>query len=238
MNRTEVAALLAYAVRLDLRLTPESQADADERLDQWYELLADVPPTAPHPDGRDWNAALVVKHHIASSPYRIQPSDISRPWHTFKADTIGRHTDPVPPVNPDDAKAYRAALAGTRHAVATGQAAPAVWRELTGGSTREERDEFAAARLAAIGSRAGGTYVPRDVAEKLTPWRRTRAQRERLAAAGKPDPLNVPCPWEPCRAAAGKPCQQGSKRRTDRADPHPARVSAATVQHHAQGAAA
>ncbi|MGW1772546.1 zinc finger domain-containing protein [Streptomyces sp. NPDC002104] len=234
MNRTEVGALLAYAVRLDLRLTPESQADADERLDQWYELLGDVPATAPHPDGRDWNAAHVVKHHIASSPYRIQPSDVSRPWYAFKADTLGRHTDPVPPVNPDDAAAYRAALAGTRRAIATGQAAPAVYRELTGGSTREARDEFAAARLAAIGS----SYVPRDVRDALTPWRRTRTQREHLAAAGRPDPLNIPCPWEPCRAAAGKACQQGSKHRSDRATPHPARIDAATAQHYAQEHAA
>ncbi|MFD8948969.1 cell surface glycoprotein [Streptomyces xanthophaeus] len=235
MNRTEVAALLAYAVRLDPRLTPESQEDAAERLDQWYELLADVPPTAPHPDGRDWNAAHVVKHHIASSPYRIQPSDISRPWHTFKADTLGRHTDPVPPVDPNNAPAYRAALRGTRQAIATGQAAPAVIRELTGGSSRDARDEFSAARLAAIGS----TYVPpRTATERLGPWRRHRAERERLAAAGKPDPLNIPCPWEACRAAAGKPCQQGTKNRRDRPIPHPARVDAATAQHYTQQGAA
>ncbi|MFD3829708.1 cell surface glycoprotein [Streptomyces sp. NPDC058621] len=233
MNRTEVAALLAYAVRLDPRLAPDDQADAEERLDQWLELLADVPPTAPHPDGRDWNAAHVVKHHIASSPYRIQPSDVSRPWFAFKADTLGRHTDPVPPVNPDDAKAYRAALAGTRRAIATGQAAPAVYRELTGGSTREERNEFAAARLAALGD-----YVPRTVRKQLTPWRRTQDQREQLAEAGRPDPLNVPCPHPPCRAAANRPCQQGTKRRTDRATPHPSRLDAATAQYTPQEHAA
>lgn len=96
MNRTEVAALLAYAVRLDPRLTPESQADAAERLDQWYELLADVPPTAPHPDGRDWNAAHVVKHHISSSPYRIQratsraPGTRSRPTPSDATPTPSR----------------------------------------------------------------------------------------------------------------------------------------------------
>ncbi|MET9468510.1 cell surface glycoprotein [Streptomyces sp. NPDC006544] len=237
MNRTETAALLAYAVSLDPRLTPEDQAAAEDRLDQWAELLVNVPATAPHPDGRDWNAAAVVHHHISTSPYRIQPSDIGAPWQKFKADAIGRHTDPVPPVDPNDARAYRAALAGTRQAVATGQATPAVYRELTGGSTRDARDEFAAARLAAIEGHVGNNYVPREVADKLTPWRRTRAQRERLAAAGQPDPLNIRCPWDPCRAAAGQPCQQGSKRRTDRAVPHPARVEAAHVQHYAQGAA-
>lgn len=237
MIRTEVAALLAYAVSLDHRLTPEDQAAADDRLDQWAELLINIPATAPHPDGRDWNAAAVVHHHISTSPYRIQPSDIGAPWQKFKADTLGRHTDPVPSVNPDNAEAYRAALLGTRQAIATGQAAPSVYRELTGGSTREARDEFAGARLAAIEGRIGSSYVPRDVRAALTPWRRTRAQREHLAAAGQPDPLNIPCPWEACRAAAGKACQQGSKHRSDRATPHPARIEAAHVQHYAQAAA-
>ncbi|TBO59027.1 cell surface glycoprotein [Streptomyces kasugaensis] len=228
MKREEVAALLAYAVRLDPRLAPVDQAEADERLAQWFDLLEDVPPTAPHPDGRDWHAGHVVRHHIASSPYRIQPSDVSRPWHTFKADVLGRHTDPVPPVDPDDQSAYRAALANTRQAIATGQAAPAVYRELAGGSTRDERNEFAAARLAALGD-----YMPRTVAKKLAEFRKTRSERERLAAANLPDPLDVACPHPPCRASVARPCQQGGKRRTDRTTPHPSRLDLATAQHYA-----
>ncbi|MCY0959629.1 cell surface glycoprotein [Streptomyces sp. H27-H5] len=228
MIREEVAALLAYAVRLDPRLAPADQAEADERLAQWFDLLADVPPTAPHPDGRDWHAGHVVRHHIASSPYRIQPSDVSRPWHAFKADVLGRHTDPVPPVDPDNHRAYRDALASTRTAIATGQAAPSVYRELTGGSTRDERNEFAAARLAALGD-----YMPRTVAGALAGFRKTRAERERRAAANLPDPLDVTCPHPPCRARAGQPCQQGGKRRTDRATPHPSRLDLATAQHYA-----
>ncbi|MFF7234427.1 cell surface glycoprotein [Streptomyces sioyaensis] len=233
MKREEVAALLAYAVRLDPRLAPADQAEADERLDQWFDLLADVPPTAPHPDGRDWHAGHVVRHHIASSPYRIQPSDVSRPWHTFKADVLGRHTDPVPAVDPDNQTAYRAALATTRQAIATGQAAPAVYRELTGGSTRDERNEFAAARLAALGD-----YMPRTVAKELAEFRKTRSERERLAAANLPDPLDVACPHPPCRARVAQPCQQGGKRRTDRTTPHPSRLDLATARHHAQEHAA
>lgn len=225
----EVAALLAYAVRLDPRLAPADQAEADERLDQWFDLLADVPTTAPHPDGRDWHAGHVVRHHIATSPYRIQPSDVSRPWHAFKADVLGRHTDPVPPVDPDDHRAYRAVLADTRQAIATGQAAPSVYRELTGGSTREERNEFAAARLAALGVE----YMPRAVADALADFRKTRAERERRAAAGLPDPLDVTCPYVTCRSRPGEPCQQGGKRRRDRTEPHPSRLELATVQHYA-----
>ncbi|MFC8925249.1 cell surface glycoprotein [Streptomyces albidoflavus] len=226
MKREEVAALLAYAVSLDPRLAPADQAEADERLDQWADLLADVPPTAPHPDGRDWHAGHVVRHHIASSAYRLQPSDVSRPWHAFKADVLGRHTDPVPPVDPDNETAYRAALAHTRTAVATGQAAPSVYRELTGGSTREEREAFAAARLAALGN-----YMPRSVAAELAEFRKTRNERERRAAAGLPDPLDVTCPHPPCRARPGQPCQQGGRRRTTRTTPHPSRLDLATVQH-------
>ncbi|MFE5674509.1 cell surface glycoprotein [Streptomyces erythrochromogenes] len=233
MNRTEAAALLAYAVRLDPRLAPADQAEADERLDQWHELLADVPPTAPHPDGRDWNAAHAVRNHIASSPYRIQPSDIGAPWARFKADTLGRHTDPVPAIDPDDAEGYRAALIGTRRAVASGQAAPAVYRELTGGSTRDERNEFAAARLAALGE-----YMPRTVKAQLAPMRRRRAERERLATAGLPDPLGVPCPYESCRARAGQPCRGGGKKRHERTIPHPSRVDVADAQRGTQEAAA
>ncbi|MEV6074376.1 cell surface glycoprotein [Streptomyces sp. NPDC052069] len=228
MTREEVAALLAYAVSLDPRLAPADQAEADERLAQWFDLLEDVPPTAPHPDGRNWHAGHVVKHHIASSAYRLQPSDVSRPWHAFKADVLGRHTDPVPPVDPDDHRAYRAALADTRTAIATGQAAPSMYRELTGGSTRDERNEFAAARLRALGD-----YMPRTVAAELKEFRKTRSERERRAAANLPDPLDVTCPYVTCRARPGQPCQQGGKRRTDRTIPHPSRLDLATAQHYA-----
>ncbi|MCA1218860.1 zinc finger domain-containing protein [Streptomyces sp. 8L] len=228
MNRQEVAALLAYAVRLDPRLAPADQAEADERLDQWFELLNDVPATAPHPDDRHWHAGHVVRHHIASSPYRIQPSDVSRPWHAFKADVLRRHTDPVPPVDPDDQRAYSAALASTRTAIATGQALPSVYRELTGGSTRDERNKFAAARLAVLGD-----YVPRTLADALAEFRKTRTERERRAAANLPDPLDVACPYPPCRARAAQPCRQGGKRRTDRAAPHPSRLDLATERHFA-----
>ncbi|GAA3237151.1 zinc finger domain-containing protein [Streptomyces lavendulae] len=228
MNRTETAALLAYAVRLDPRLAPEDQASADERLDQWAELLAAVPATAPHPDGRHWNAAAVVHHHISTSPYRIQPSDIGAPWAAFRRDVLGRHVDPVPAVDPDDQATYRAALAGTRRAIETGQAAATTHRQLTG-----PMHEEVTARLKALGS-----YMPPSVAAQLAPMRRRRAERERLAAANLPDPLGVPCPYETCRARAGNPCRGGGRKRHERATPHPSRIDAATAQHTTQEAAA
>ncbi|WP_416963120.1 cell surface glycoprotein [Streptomyces sp. Agncl-13] len=230
MTREEVAALLAYAVRLDPRTAPDDQAAAAEVLDQWADLLADVATAAPHPNGRHWDAAQVVRHHIATSPYPIKPSDVSRPWHSFRRDVVDRHHDPVPAADPDNPEAYRAELLGTRHAVATGTVTAATYRELTGG-TREEREEFAAERLAALGD-----YVPRSAADTLAPYRRRRAERERRAVEGLPDPLDVACPYEQCRARAGDPCV--NYRRHPRSSAHPSRLDLATSRHYAQEPAA
>ncbi|MET9253776.1 cell surface glycoprotein [Streptomyces sp. NPDC003717] len=230
MNRQEVAALLAYAVRLDPRSAPTDQAAADETLDQWADLLADVATAAPHPNGRHWDAAQVVRHHIATSPYPIKPSDVSRPWHDFRRDVVDRHHDPVPAVDPDDPEAYRAALVATRQAVAVGALPAATFRELTGG-TREERDQADAERLAALGS-----YVPRTVAQALAEYRPRRAERERRAVEGLPDPLDVACPYEQCRARAGEPCL--NYRRNARSSAHPSRLDLATARRYAQEPAA
>ncbi|KAA6215125.1 cell surface glycoprotein [Streptomyces albofaciens JCM 4342] len=230
MNRREVAALLAYAAKLDPRSAPTDESAAAETLDQWADLLADVPPAAPHPTGRAWDAAQVVRHHIATSPYPIKPSDVSRPWHAFRRDVVDRHHDPVPAVDPDDPEAYRAALVATRHAVATGTAPAATYRELTGG-TREEREQAAAERLAALGD-----YVPTTVRDALAPYRPRQAERERLATADLPDPLDVTCPYEQCRARAGTPCV--NRRRHPRRTAHPSRLDLATARRYAQESAA
>ncbi|MEU8989993.1 cell surface glycoprotein [Streptomyces sp. NPDC048558] len=221
MTREEVAALLAYAVRLDPRTAPADEAAAAEVLDQWADLLADVPPAAPHPNGRHWDASLVVRRHIATSPYPIKPSDVSRPWASFLRDVIDRHHDPVPAADPDHPAAYRAELLGTRHAVATGAQAAATYRELTGGPAPE-----VAERLAALGD-----YIPRSVAEVLAEFRPRRAERERLAVEDQPDPLDVPCPYEQCRAPADEPCV--NYRRNPRPTAHPSRLNLATDRHHA-----
>ncbi|KAB1141383.1 cell surface glycoprotein [Streptomyces luteolifulvus] len=221
MTREEVAALLAYAVRLDPRSAPTDQAAAEETLDQWADLLDDVPPTAPHPAGRHWDAAQVVRHHIATSPYPIKPSDVSRPWHSFRRDVVDRHHDPVPAADPDNPEAYRAELLGTRHAVAVGAAPAATFRELTGGPAPE-----VAERLAALGE-----YVPRTVAATLAEFRPRRAERERLAVEGLPDPLDVACTYEQCRAHAGEPCV--NYRRNPRSTAHPSRLDLATARRYA-----
>lgn len=231
MTPNEIGALLAYADRLAPRYAPQDQTAAAERYRAFGELLSDVPATAPHPDGRDWNAAHAARKHLAESPYPLQASDITRPWLSFKADVLRRHHDPLPTADPDDPESWRAELLGTRTAVATGQAAPAPYRELLGRDFAA-RDRQAAERLAAL-----GTYVPRTVAQQLATYRPRRAERERLAAANLPDPLSVPCDnWchanvgEPCRSISAKPGRDPEQRRRPRSTPHPTRAEAARQQ--------
>ncbi|MGD6762071.1 zinc finger domain-containing protein [Streptomyces sp. BH097] len=223
MTPREVAALLAYVVKLDPRLALDDPTAAADRLAQWCDLLSDVPAQA-----AGWDAARVARDHIARSPYRIQPSDVSRPWHTHKADVMGRHVgtfEPTahPEVDPDDGNAYVAALRAERQAVAAGQQAPTTHRVLTAGPAAAEVER----RLAALGK-----YMPPTVAQTLATYRPVRAERERLARAGAPDALDVPCPYTPCRAAKGQPCRQGKNGAKRRALPHPGRVDAATPTHH------
>lgn len=224
MNPREVTALLAYVVRLDSRMAITDEAAAAERLAQWCDLLSDVPSATP----QGWDAARTARDYIARNPYRIQPSDISRPWHAHKADQLNRHVgtfepDRYPHLDPDDHRGYRAALAAERNAVATGQQAPDTHRAITAGPAAEQVQR----RLAAL-----GTYMPRSVAETLAAHRPRRTERERLAAANLPDPLAVPCPHEHCRARAGEPCR--NRHRVPRAKAHPSRLDDATTAHYAR----
>ncbi|MFH8993281.1 cell surface glycoprotein [Streptomyces sp. NPDC017940] len=198
MTPREVAALLAYIARLDPRLAVEDQAAAAERLAQWCDLLDDVPATA-----HRWDAARVARDYIARVPYRIQPSDISRPWHAHKAEQLRRHMgtfEPTahPEISPDDetGNAFVAALRAERAAIATGQRAPVTLRAITAGPAAAAVER----RLAEL-----GTYLPRTAAQALAAHRPERAARERLAAAGLPDALDVACTW--CAAPRGKPCR-------------------------------
>ncbi|MEU8950923.1 cell surface glycoprotein [Streptomyces sp. NPDC048489] len=221
MTPREVAALLAYVVRLDPRMSLDDPAAAAERLAQWSDLLSDVPATA-----QGWDAARIARDYIARNPYRIQPSDVSRPWHTHKADQLGRHVGTFEPtahphLDPDDVEGYRRALAAERLAVATGQQAPATHRAITAGPAAAEVER----RLAEL-----GTYMPRTVKEALADYRPRRAEREQLATAGRIDPLNVRCPHEHCRAPKGEPCR--NRHRQARTKPHPSRLDAATAAEH------
>ncbi|MEU5136720.1 cell surface glycoprotein [Streptomyces californicus] len=222
MTPREVAALLAYVVKLDPRLALDDQAAAGERLAQWCDLLSDVPATA-----HGWDAARVARDYIARNPYRIQPSDVSRPWHTHKADAMSRHVgtfEPTahPEIDPDDetGDAYVAALRAERHAIASGQQAPTAVRAITAGPLAADVER----RLAALGE-----YMPKSVKQVLAEHRPRRAERERAAVEGRPDALDVPCAYEHCLAPAGEPCRNA--RRQTRTKPHPTRLDRATAHH-------
>ncbi|QLF83226.1 hypothetical protein QEN61_gp42 [Streptomyces phage Eklok] len=218
MERKHVAALLAYADRLDPTRAPATEAAAAERFEQWADLLSDVAPTAPHPEGRHWDASQAVRRHIATSPYPIKPSDVSRPWHDFRRDILSRHVDPTPAVDPDDEAAYRAALTTTRHAIETGQA-PAQTRTALPTGTREDRNQADGKHLRRLGG-----YIPRDLDDIFDTYRPGAAERRRLAVAGQPDPYTVACPWGACRAPAGQRCQTAGRPRSDF---HSVRITAA-----------
>ncbi|WP_327744497.1 hypothetical protein OHO28_27785 [Streptomyces europaeiscabiei] len=221
MDRREVAAVLAYIGRLDPRTIPAGTGNARDQIAQWHELLSDVPFATDH----GWDVREAVRAHVLDSPYPILPVDVARKWRAYRRDRLDRHTDPTPAADPDNPAAWRTELVGTRHAVATGIAAPSPHRQLARGPHRDLD-----ARLAAVGS-----SIPPAVRAALAPYRPARAAREAAVAAGQPDALSVPCRW--CHADEGEPCRS---RRLDldghargnapRTRPHPTRVDLAVAE--------
>ncbi|MFG3289410.1 hypothetical protein ACGF3G_11480 [Streptomyces sp. NPDC048179] len=226
MDRREVAAVLAYIGRLDPRTIPGGTGAARDQIAQWQELLDDVPFATDH----GWDIREAIRAHVLDSPYPILPVDVARKWRAYRRDRLDRHTDPTPDADPDNPAAWRAELVGTRHAVATGMAAPSSHRQLAQGPRRDVE-----ARLAVVGS-----SIPPAVRAALAPYRPARAAREAALAAGQPDALRVPCRW--CHADKGEPCRS---RRLDldghargnipRMRPHPTRVDLAVAEPAQQG---
>ncbi|MCZ1006369.1 zinc finger domain-containing protein [Streptomyces lydicus] len=208
MNPEEVPQLIAQIALADPRVKRENEFERRAQVLMWAGILADVP----------YDYALQAAHeHYAQSVWPILPADIATRWTATVRDRMNRHTDPTPVTDPDDVAAWRSELLATRHAVATGQAAPAPLKELTAGPDAEVQE-----RLDRL-----GRYVPAGTSEELSPYRPVRAERERLARAGEPDPLDVRCDW--CRAPAGEPCRQG-KNLARRRTPHPSRIDAAAAR--------
>ncbi|MFJ5775016.1 hypothetical protein [Streptomyces sp. NPDC093094] len=228
MDRREVAAVLAYIGRLDPRTIPADTGNARDQIVQWQELLDDVPFATAH----DWDVREAIRAHVLDSPYPILPVDVARKWRAYRRDRLDRHTDPTPDADPDDPAAWRTELLGTRHAVATGMAAPSSHRQLAQGPRRDIE-----ARLAVVGS-----SIPPAVRAALAPYRPARAAREAAVAAEQPDALRVPCRW--CHADKGEPCRS---RRLDldghargnapRTRPHPTRMDLAVAELARQGIA-
>ncbi|MFC7308431.1 hypothetical protein ACFQVC_29955 [Streptomyces monticola] len=219
MDHREIAAVLAYIGRLDPRTIRTDTGEARDQIAQWHELLSDVPLATAH----GWDAREAIRAHVLDSPYPILPVDIARKWRAYGRDRLDRHTDPTPATDPDDPAGWRAELLGARRAVATGQAAPATHRQLSGGAPHPDVE----ARLAAIGS-----CIPPTVRAELARYRPTRAARETAMAAGQPDALSVACQW--CHAPKGEPCRSRrmspdgrARGNAPRTTPHPTRVDLA-----------
>ncbi|MFI9755782.1 zinc finger domain-containing protein [Streptomyces collinus] len=222
MDRREIAALLAYIGRLDPRTTRTDQGEARDQLAQWHELLSDVPMATPH----GWDARIAARQHIRVSPYQILPSDIARPWESYRRDRLHRHTDPTPSADPDDQAAWTAELAGTRRAVAIGTAQPTQYRQIAS----RPIDPGVKARLREVGS-----CIPPEARSALAPFRLARAAREAAIARGEPDALSVRCDW--CQAPVGELCRRRriapdgfARGNAPRATPHHCRRDLAAQQ--------
>ncbi|WP_406013029.1 hypothetical protein OG520_10810 [Streptomyces sp. NBC_00984] len=231
MDRREIAGLLAYMGRLDPRTMRTDPGELRDQVDQWQELLGDVPLATDY----GWDARTAVRAHVVSSPYPVLPVDVARQWSKHSGDRLARHTDPVPAADPDDVESWRAELLGTRHAVLAGQRPPNEQAAITSGTTIDPAVE---ARLRAIGS-----VIPPAVRAELSLFRPTRAAREAAAVEGRPDPLTVRCEW--CHAPAGEPCRNRrmgldgrARGNARRAKPHPSRLDLAAAALHRQESAA
>ncbi|CAM3740810.1 MULTISPECIES: zinc finger domain-containing protein [Streptomyces] len=220
MTPADAAELLTLAAAFDRRTVGEADARA------WAAALHAIP--------LDDDARAAVARHYAETDRWLTPAHVLKQRAAIRADRLTRANvfdDGRPDETPEQYLARRRALTAAiadgrlepqTAAQGVGLAASTAPRALTGGPAPE-----VAARLAAIGRR-----IPDDAAEQLRPYRPVRAQREALAAADLPDPLDVACTW--CQAAPGKPCRMGKNRARVRATPHPCRLEAATAHHHAR----
>ncbi len=219
MTDEQLAALLAYAGRLDSRVrrTLADPQQAARTIDEWTTALADVPATLP--DTR-WDAAHAVRRYYEqqagnrSAQFRtVEPHDVLAAWAPHRGELMNRHTDPVPTVDPDDVHAYRAELAGTRAAVAAGRTPPVQYRAAINPAGQK--------RLAALTSGIGTgprRYLPEHLAAELDrlpappcstrgrPRRRTARRRTPTHADGAaPNPSSRAAPDTAPAAKAGQP---------------------------------
>ncbi|MGA5354021.1 zinc finger domain-containing protein [Streptomyces thermodiastaticus] len=216
MTPADAAELLTLAAAFDRRTVGEADARA------WAAALHAIP--------LDDDARAAVARHYAETDRWLTPAHVLKHRAAIRADRLAR-ANVFDDGRPDEtAEQYLARRRALTAAIADGRLAPQTARQgvgaapssapraLTGGPAPE-----VAARLAALGRR-----IPDDAAEQLRPYRPLRAHREALAAAGLPDPLDVPCTW--CHAAPGKPCRLPTVGRTRRT-PHPCRLEDAQAHH-------
>ncbi|MDK0520359.1 hypothetical protein [Streptomyces sp. ML-6] len=221
MTPADAAELLTLAAAFDRRTVGEADSRA------WAAALHQTP--------YDDDARAAVARHYSETDKWLTPAHVRQQRATIRRERVAAATvvyDGHPGETGAQSIARRRAML---EAIADGRVTPqsaslAVGFSedrpaLPGGATREEREAFAAERLAALGN-----YIPQRVADDLVALRPVRAERESLARHGLPDPLNVRCPYEPCHADPGQPCRMGKNGARRRTTPHPTRLDLATAQ--------
>lgn len=110
MNLEQTTNLLAYCCAIDGR---ESSAAA---VGAWQDALGET----------DFPAALsAVKEHYAASAFPLKPADVTRLVKVKREERLAAVIEPVPPIDPDDTRAYTAWLSEWRKQVAAGASAAA-----------------------------------------------------------------------------------------------------------------
>ncbi|MFE4328702.1 hypothetical protein ACFRQM_04385 [Streptomyces sp. NPDC056831] len=216
MTPADAAELLTLAAAFDRRTVGEADARA------WAAALNSMP--------LDDDARAAIARHYAETSDWLTPAHVRKHRAKIRSERVEAANvlyDGIPGETGAESIARRRTLLA---AVADGRIAPqttaqAVGRApstaplaLTGGPAPELVDHL----------EATGRTVPDAVAEELHTFRPVRAERESLAEHGQPDPLNVRCPYEPCRAEASQQCRMGKNGAKRRATPHPSRLELAT----------
>ncbi|MEU3917092.1 hypothetical protein [Streptomyces sp. NPDC029004] len=224
MTPADAAELLSLAAAFDRRTVGEADARA------WAAALNAMP--------LDDDARAAIGRHYAETDRWLTPAHVRQQRAKIRAERIDRakvFDEGQPDETPAQFLARRRALTravadghleAQTASQAVGLAPSTAPPALTSGPAPE-----VAERLAALGRR-----IPEAVADDLRPYRPMRAERESLGEHGEPDPLDMPCPYEACRAEAGKPCRMGKNRAKQRSTPHPTRVDLATARQHAPAA--
>lgn len=128
MTLDETLELLTQIALVDDRVVKTDEAEQTAQLTMWAAILRDVPLAF---------AGQAVGEHYAESAWPVMPKDIAGRWRDQVRDRLGRATgtfEPThhPEIDPDDGRAYVAALRSERAAVATGAEQPREVRELVG----------------------------------------------------------------------------------------------------------
>ncbi|WP_439675981.1 zinc finger domain-containing protein [Embleya sp. MST-111070] len=198
MNVNEVAALLNYAGTVDTRVARElvDPTTTARTIATWAEALADIPAQAPVVH---WDVATAVRGYYESTDakyWAIQPRALLAAWAPYRAELMGRHTDPEPELDsgPDEYTAigYRENLLARRRAVVTGAALPV---------------EYHAPAIDAGGTRRLGEMIKASVRAQYEAARDQVAQVSNAPSRSRFPELSVACPYDKCRAAPLRPCR-------------------------------